>query len=109
VFLNFRNNLMMLSKNLPLSELIWKMPMRLGLDAISAYKGLFNGDLSFFMAIGKAHFSFFGYLISGKVKRSKNTKPMKSFDGVYRGSLVWQYFIKNKHHFDKIVTKPVHN
>ena len=108
VFLNFRNNLIMLAKNLPLSELVWKVPMRLGLDAISAYKGLLSGDLTFFMAIAKAHFSFFGYLMSGKIKRSINTKPMKSLQGVYGGSLVWQYFIKNKHHFDKIVTKPVH-
>lgn len=108
VFLNFRNNLVMLAKNLPLIELVWKLPIRLGLDAISAYKGLLNGDLSFFIAIAKAHFSFFGFLLTGKVKRSKNTKPMRSLDGVYAGSLVWQYFIKNKHHFDKIVTKPVH-
>lgn len=109
VFLNFRNNLVMLAKNLPLSELIWKLPLRLVLDAISAYKGLLSGDLSFFIAIAKAHFSFFGYLWTGKVKRSQNTKPMKSLQGVYAGSLVWQYFVKNKHHFDKIVTKPVHN
>jgi GT2 family glycosyltransferase len=108
VFLNFRNNLIMLAKNLPLSELVWKIAMRLGLDAISAYKGLLSGDLSFFMAIGKAHFSFFGYLMSGRIKRTENTKPMKSLQGVYGGSVVWQYFIKNKHHFDKIVTKPVH-
>ena len=108
VFLNFRNNLIMLAKNLPLSELVWKVPMRLGLDAISAYKGLLSGDLSFFMAIAKAHFSFFGYLMSGKIIRTENTKPMKSLQGVYGGSVVWQYFIKNKHHFDKIVTKPVH-
>jgi len=109
VFLNFRNNLIMLAKNLPLSELMWKMPIRFTLDAISAYKGLFSGDLSFFVAIAKAHFSFFGYLMSGKIKRTEYTKPIKSLQGVYGESLVWQYFIKNKQHFDKIVTKPVHN
>ena len=92
--MNFRNNLIMLAKNLPISELVWKMPIRLGLDAISAYKGILSGDLTFFMAIAKAHFSFFGYLMSGKIKRSINTKPMKSLQGVYGGSLVWQYFIK---------------
>lgn len=109
VFLNFRNNLVMLAKNLPLTELIWKLPVRFGLDAISAYKGLLSGDLSFFVAIGKAHFSFFGYLLTGKLKRSQNTKPMNALQGVYAGSLVWQYFVKNRYHFDKIVTKPVHN
>ncbi|MGI9137901.1 MAG: glycosyltransferase family 2 protein [Sediminibacterium sp.] len=109
VFLNFRNNLMMLAKNLPLNELFWKMPMRFALDAISAYKSLLSGDLSFFLAIAKAHFSFLGYILSGKLNRTKNIKPMKSLQGVYVGSLVWQFFVKNKHHFDKIVTKAVHN
>ncbi len=109
VFLNFRNNLVMLAKNLPIKELVWKMPMRVTLDAISAFKGLFSGDLSFFLAIAKAHISFLSYILSGKVNRTLNTKPMNSLQGVYTGSLVWQYFVKNKHHFDKIVTKPVHN
>lgn len=109
VFLNFRNNLLLLAKNLPLNELVWKMPIRFCLDAISAYKGLLSGDITFFVAIAKAHFSFLGYMITGKVNRTKDTKPMKSLDGVYAGSLVWQYFIKNKHHFDKIVTKAIHN
>jgi hypothetical protein len=109
VFLNFRNNLVMLVKNLPLTELVWKLPCRFALDAISAYKGLLSGDPSFFMAIMKAHFSFMAFILSGKLNRTKNTKPMKSLQGVYGSSLVWQYFIKNKQHFDKIVTKPVHN
>jgi hypothetical protein len=85
------------------------MPMRFALDAISAYKSLLSGDLSFFLAIAKAHFSFLGYILSGKLNRTKNIKPMKSLQGVYVGSLVWQFFVKNKHHFDKIVTKAVHN
>ena len=108
VFLNFRNNLIMLSKNLPLSELIWKLPARFTLDAISAYKGLLGGDASFFLAIGKAHFAFMGYCLGGKIKRTKGTKPLDSLGGVYQGSLVFQYFIKNKQFFSKIVSKQVH-
>jgi hypothetical protein len=109
VFLNFRNNLIMLAKNLPLTEIIWKLPMRFALDAISAYKGLLGGDSSFFFAIAKAHFAFMAYVLSGKLKRSKSPKPLKTLEGVYVGSLVFQYFIKNKQYFSKIVTKHVHN
>jgi len=108
VFLNFRNNLVMLTKNLPLSELIWKLPVRFALDAISAYKGLLSGDTNFFIAIAKAHFGYFGYCLTGKIKRTKGTKPLDSLGGVYQGSLVFQYFIKNKHFFSKIVSKQVH-
>jgi len=103
VFLNFRNNLIMLTKNLPVEELIWKIPCRFALDAISAWKGLFSGDFSFFKAIVAAHFGYFSHILTGKLKRSKSPKPMKSLDGVYNGSLVWDYFIKNKQHFNKIV------
>lgn len=103
VYLNFRNNLIMLTKNLPLNELIWKIPFRFALDAISAWKGLISGDISFFRAIVAAHFGYFAHILSGKLTRSTSPKPMKTLDGVYNGSLVWDYFIKNKQHFNKIV------
>jgi GT2 family glycosyltransferase len=109
VFLNFRNNLIMMAKNLTFAELIWKMPIRFMLDAISAYKGLLSGDSSFFMAIAKAHFAFFGYVMTGKVKRTASTQSMKDLQGVYQGSVVWQYFVKNKQQFDKIVSKGANN
>ncbi len=103
VFLNFRNNLVMLCKNLPISELIWKLPFRLALDAISAWKGLLSGDTYFFTAIMKAHFALFAIIFGGKVNRTKHPKSMNSLSGVYAGSLVFQYFIKKKQYFNKIV------
>ena len=104
VFLNFRNNLIMLCKNLPFSEILWKLPFRLALDAISAWKGLFSGDTFFFTAIVKAHFALISYILSGKVKRSTGAKQLKTLGGVYNGSLVFQYFIKKKQYFNKIVS-----
>ena len=109
VFLNFRNNLIMLSKNLPLQELLWKIPFRFALDGLSAWKGLLSGDGYFFTAIVKAHFAVIGYWLTGKVNRSKHCKPLASLGGVYRGSVVFQYFVKNRQEFDKIVTKHAHN
>jgi GT2 family glycosyltransferase len=103
VFLNFRNNLVMICKNLPFSELAWKLPFRLALDAISAWKGLLSGDVSFFTAIAKAHFALFNFIINGKVKRTKHLKSLNSLNGVYAGSVVYQYFIKKKQYFNKIV------
>lgn len=103
VYLNFRNNLVMLCKNLPWSELIWKLPFRFSLDALSAWKGLLTGDRRFFVAIVKAHFSLFGFIFKGKVKRTIGTKAMKNLNGVYTGSLVYQYFIKKQQNFNKIV------
>lgn len=103
VYLNFRNNLIMLSKNLTRKELLWKMPLRFFLDALSAWKGLLSGDGAFFRAIVQAHYAYLSYLLKGKLKRNPHPKPMSSLSGVYMGALVWQYFIKNKQHFNKIV------
>ncbi len=108
VYLNFRNNLVMLCKNLPLTELVWKLPLRFALDAVSAWKGLLAGDTYFFTAIIKAHFALFAWALGGKIKRTKSPKPLKTLDGVYSGSLVLAYFVKNKQFFNKIVVKPVH-
>lgn len=105
VFLNFRNNLIMLWMHLPFSEKIWKLPIRFALDAISAWKGLLTGDAYFFTAILKAHFALFVWILKPNRIKTLHPKPMSKLDGVYKGSLVWQYFIKQKTSFQQIVGK----
>ena len=105
VFLNFRNNLVMLCKNLPWQEKIWKMPLRIGLDALSAWKGLLTGDIYFFTAIAKAHIAVVARLFFPATKRTRKRKPMLALDGVYGGSVVWQYFIKQHTRFREIIQK----
>ncbi|HQR94476.1 MAG: glycosyl transferase family 2 [Bacteroidetes bacterium 24-39-8] len=105
VYLNFRNNLVMLCKNLPWHELIWKLPFRLGLDAISAWKGLLSGDSSFFTAIFKAHINLFLWILQGKIKKTVGCKPLSGLNGVYSGSVVWQYFIAKHTQFQEIIEK----
>jgi len=103
VFLNFRNNLIMLSKNLTLWEKIKVIPFRFLLDAISAWKGLFQGDKDFFLAICKAHFSVMSIWLKGYSTHSLKRVPLNQLKGVYNGSIVYQYFIKHKHYFYQIV------
>ncbi|SFH96157.1 glycosyltransferase family 2 protein [Halpernia frigidisoli] len=58
-FLNIRNNLSMLLKNLPLKSLFWILPLRLILDGFAGiYFGLKNG-FPHFEAVLKAHFGFY--------------------------------------------------
>jgi GT2 family glycosyltransferase len=108
VFLNFRNNLLMLGKNLPVSELIWKIPIRFCLDAISAWKGVLQGDFSFFYAIVKAHMSvvtiWTKQLLSGERKRVLTPKkPLTALKGVFNGSIIWCYFVKKQTKFSEII------
>ena len=105
VFLNFRNNLMMLSRNLPFSEKWWKLPFRYILDGISAWKGLLNGDVAFFKAIVKAHIAVVTWWLKGEKQYSANRKPIKKLDGVYGGTIIWQHFIKGKRYFREIIKK----
>ena len=105
VYLNFRNNLLMLCKNLPWQQKLWKIPLRFGLDAISAWKGLLTGDAYFFTAIMQAHFAVIKRLIRRYNKRPHPRKPIQQLDGVYHGSVVWQYFIKHHTHFQEIIQK----
>ena len=95
----------MLWMHLPLSEKLWKLPVRFALDAISAWKGLLTGDTYFFTAIMKAHFALFIWILKPNKNKKLSPKPLAQLDGVYKGSLVWQYFVLKKTSFQKIVGK----
>ena len=103
VFLNFRNNLWMLSKNLTVYEKLWKLPFRFILDGISAWKGLLNGDKDFFIAIYKAHKAVVKSWFLKKQDSTKNRKPLAQLQGVHNKSIVWKHFVKEVKTFAKIV------
>jgi len=53
----------------------------------------------------KAHFALFLWILKPHKHQKLPSKPLKQLDGVYKGSLVWQYFIRQKTSFQKIVGK----
>jgi GT2 family glycosyltransferase len=103
IFLNYRNNLIMLAKNLPLSQSLWKIPFRISLDNISSVKFLLSGQPVYFIPVIKAHFAFFYWLLFKKNEsifpQSKKAKPQ----GWFSKSIVWKYFISGKKTFTEIV------
>jgi len=103
VFLNFRNNLVMMAKNLPLSESIWKIPFRFILDTISAFKSLFEGQGTYFIAIFKSHGAFLGWMMSKRDRRFMPLKKQAQLHGWFKGSVVWLHFVKGKTRFAEIV------
>lgn len=104
VFLNFRNNLIMLSKNLPWSQKIWKIPVRIMLDAVSAWKNLLLlGEPHYFIAVIRAHIAWVGWILT---KRQQSVFPLKTggeLNGYYHGNIAWEHFIKGKKLFTEIV------
>lgn len=103
VFLNYRNNLVMLYKNLPVFERAWKIPIRLVLDGISGLRELLKGDSGYFMAVIKAHWQFYGWVFSKNNKKNSSAKKLKNLQGVFKGLIIWQFFIKKKNSFAEIV------
>jgi len=103
VYLNFRNNLIMLSRNLPLSEKLWKIPVRFALDAVSAWKNLLQGEGSYFRAVAKAHLQWMKWNLTRHARHAIAKRPAGQLSGYYRGSVVWQHFAKGQKKFTEIV------
>lgn len=103
-FLNFRNNLIMLYKNYRADERIWKIPYRLGLDAISAWKNLATGNKEYFIAVLKSHIAFAGWCLFHQkhsiFPKTKKGKPA----GRYPGNVIWMHFLRGMHTFSEIIT-----
>lgn len=100
-YYNFRNNLIMLHKNLPLFSAIPTILIRLVLDGIAGVKSLLSGDGKTCWAIIRAHFGFYGWLINGP--KPTHSKTNRNLFGWYKGSVVWDYFVKKKTRFSEIV------
>lgn len=108
VFLNFRNNLIMLFKNLPVQQLWWKLPCRLALDGIAGWKNLLSGDANFFFAVIQAHIGFVGWCLFTRKKSSMRLNSKARVTGWLNKSIVWAYFVQGKRNFSQIMgDKPV--
>ena len=103
VYLNFRNNLVMLSKNLPFIESLWKIPARILLDMVAGFQALIKEDFNTFISIESAHLDFFKWIFIGKRGKKLLKIKMKNLSGVYNSSIVWKYFINKKKTFSEII------
>jgi len=101
-YLNFRNNLVMLCKNYPASQKVWKIFIRLVLDAVAAIKFLADGHGSGFFAILKAHRNFFYWLVFKKKAKNKPGKMQPDKEVKYSGLIIWEYYIKKQKTFSEI-------
>ena len=90
-FLNFRNSLLMLVKNLPKSSLFQVLFIRLVLDGVAGIQFLLKGKPSHTLAILKAHFSF--YSLFSKNYKKRNSQQLPNY--YITKSIIYRYFIKN--------------
>lgn len=100
-YLNFRNNLFMLQKNLPLGSAIWVIFCRFWFDFAALLHFVAEGKWRDAAAVSKAHRSFFRYFGRNASKR-KLFKAHGEFAEWYKGSIVWDYYFRGKKKFSAI-------
>ena len=102
-YLNYRNNMIMMHKNLSFFAALWKLPVRFLLNAVVAVGSLRSspGD---FLAIARAHRHYVGWIFRHQ-KRQQTMQKNRKIEGWYNGSVVWDYFMLGRRSFSEIVRR----
>ena len=104
-FLNFRNNLLMLHKNLPDSELRHVMRVRAVLDVLAALQFLFKLDFQNFSAVFQARREFEQIKVDYDRDR-RHVQQLRTSERVPQRMeflLLWEYYVKGKRTFKELV------
>jgi GT2 family glycosyltransferase len=106
LFYNYRNNLALLTKNVPLSRLWWLLPFRLVLDGVAGLRAIIARDFTEVRAILKAHGNFYktfgNWWAKRKQLKSATNNIMRSSNVVYRKPLIVHYFLAGKKKFTQL-------
>jgi GT2 family glycosyltransferase len=104
LYLNYRNNLFLLFKNLPVFQLVPVVLIRMVLDGMSALVYLSSGSGSFFIAVIRAHLAFYRRIplliklrsqLKGKIRTGK-------IDEIYPGSIIFDFFVRQRRYFREL-------
>ena len=98
-YLNFRNSLLNVVKNVPKKWFLFVIFSRLILDGIAGIKFLVELRPIHTLAILKAHFSFYGNFFKFLGKRKK-LQQQQNYN--LHTSIVWQYFILGRKKFKNL-------
>ena len=101
-FLNFRNNLVIMQKNLPKAEVFPMLFIRFFIDFAALIHFLLKGETKFAWAVSKAHLDFFKRLKETNRKRTAQQLPFHKHTGVFPSSIVYNYFIKKIKAFSRL-------
>lgn len=103
-FLNFRNNLLMLYKNLPEKELHRVMRLRFWLDYLAAFKFLLEGHPANARAVREARREFHRLVPEYRETRIVNQQlaVVKEIPELKSFSLLWQFYVRGKKHYGQL-------
>ncbi len=105
-YLNFRNNLYLIVKNMTDNEARRTLFVRFFLDVVAAVRMLFQGNFGEFKAVFKAYKDFMKNKKTMKQKRNLvSRKQVSQIVGMYNGSIVLIHFLGKKNTSKEIFGK----
>lgn len=104
-YLNFRNNLLMLQKNLSFWTAVWVIFARLWLDLAAIFKFLAEKKFKDAWAVSRSHQYFFLNIFKTAEKRKEQIR-FENKKGKYKGCVIWEYFMNKRRKFSDL---PVEN
>lgn len=105
LFLNFRNNLWLLFKNLPGKQLVSVLFIRMVLDALAAFKLLAEFNLNGIRSVLKAHYYFWislPVLLKKRKLVKMNSSSKAALTGILQKSLVFQFYFRKRKRFSEL-------
>ena len=104
-YLNFRNNLFLLYKNLSDKYFYRIFLARMILDGIAGLKFLLGLEFKNLTAVIKAHFAFYSKIKKFKPKRQENKKHNINYKHpeIYNRSIVFDFFIKGVKEYKDLI------
>lgn len=104
LYLNFRNNLWLLYKNLPAGQLFPILFMRMILDGVAALKLLAEFNMNGIVSVLKAHYHFYCSIpaLNRKRTQAKRANHLNTPAEKLHRSIVFQFYIRKRKTFGEI-------
>ncbi|MFI5162288.1 MAG: glycosyltransferase family 2 protein [Sphingobacteriales bacterium] len=95
-FLNFRNNMLLLKNNLSTLRAIFIISIRFWMDLLAIARFLNEGKRKDAWAISRAHQNFVVHVFKGGGPKTNKRSNLHTLKGMYRRSIVWDFFMRKK-------------
>ncbi|MFC2129052.1 glycosyltransferase, partial [Bacteroidota bacterium] len=107
IYLNFRNNLFLLLKNLPSEVVIRRLFSRMVLDGIAALVFLLTFRFSFFKAVLRAHKDFYYNIKSLSKRKNESISDIRPrlHKEMFKKSIIWEFYISKRKKFSNLKFK----
>lgn len=99
-YLNFRNNLYMLQKNLPSKGRAWKLFFRMFIDFIAWLRFLTEGKFQHAWSVNKSHYDFLKHY--RKTEKKRLPQLPEGTSKIYQKSIIWAFYFNKIQKFNRL-------